>query len=394
MKALQWILCLTALGACLSAKAVTINVPGDYSSVYVALQHAVSGDTIKIAPGNYHEPEPWQDPDIPSDVTIEGSGYWNTIVRIDAGGMEGYVSVVPAAGLVLRDFQIWTTTSDTIVGIYASHNATNVTIDRMVIRAKMSAIYTDPELGTTITNSIAVGSNTIYTLIYFANGPGITMHNNLLMNSADGMSYPIEHSYFAFYNVTDPIEGGLPIDPTDIILTSNPLNADFTTISGTLLIDGGRPDLADPFDGTRSDIGCGYAQVSCALGWNPDIPRLPTIGDPPEETFCPGKQFTLYFLDRKEARPPFNGEVDLQKFIIMDVYGSYYFYPTWTTEVDYLPITITDGYFNTGTIFDFTWPEFDGAAHGIVFWAALFNPADNSIGGYSALTFGYEADCP
>ena len=323
MKALQWILSLTALGACLSAKAVTINVPGDYSSVYVALQHAVSGDTIKIAPGSYNEPDPWHE--MATNVTIEGSGYWNTIVRIDAGGMQGYLSVGAAAGLVMRDFQIWTTTSDTIIGIYASHNATNVTIDRMVIRAKMIALYTDPDLGTTITNSIVNGSNTIYNLIGCENGSGFTMHNNLLMNSAGGMTYPIEHSYFAFYNVTNPIEGGLPIDPTDVILTSNPLNPDFTTIAGTPLIDGGRPDLADPFDGTRSDIGCGYAQVSCALGWNPDIPRLPTIGDPPEETFCPGKQFTLYFRDRKEAFPPFNGEVDLQKFIILDVYGSYYY---------------------------------------------------------------------
>lgn len=392
MKALQWILCLTALGACLNVEAVTINVPGDYSSVYVALQHAVSGDVIKIAPGNYKEPKSWRN--MPTDVTIEGSGYWNTIIRIDGSSSEGYTSIRAEPGLVLRDFQVWTTTSSTIVVIYTSRNATNVTLDRMVIRAKMGAIYTDPELGTTITNSIIVGGNTIHNLIDFENGPGITMYNNLLMNSAGGLSYPIAHSHFAFYNVTVPIEGGLPIDPTDIILTSNPLNADFTTQAGTPLIDGGRPDLADPFDGTRSDIGCGYAQVSCALGWNPDIPHLPTIGDPPEETFCPGKQFTLYFLDRKEAFPPFNGEVDLQKFIILDVYGSYYFYPRWTTELDYLPLTVTDGYEHSGTIFDFTWPEFDGTAHGIVFWAGIFNPETGSIGGYSALGFGYKADCP
>ena len=389
MKALQWILCLTALGACLNVEAVTINVPGDYSSVYVALQHAVSGDVIKIAPGNYKEPKSWRN--MAADVTIEGSGYWNTIVRVET---DSYTCITPSAGLALRDFQIWTTTGSTIIAILASYSATNVTLDRMVIRAEMRAIYTDPELGTTITNSIIVGNNTIYNLIGCENGSGFTLHNNLLMNSAGGLGNPIAHSHFAFYNVTVPIEGGLPIDPTDIILTSNPLNADFTTQAGTPLIDGGRPDLADPFDGTRSDIGCGYAQVSCALGWNPDIPHLPTIGDPPEETFCPGKQFTLYFLDRKEARPPFNGEVDLQKFIILDVYGSYYFYPLWTPDADFEPVTITDGYSSSGTIFDFTWPEFDGTAHGIVFWAGIFNPETGSIGGYSALGFGYKADYP
>lgn len=390
MKTLHWILCLTALGACLNVEAVTINVPDDYSSVYVALQHAVSGDVIKIAPGNYKEPKSWRN--MPTDVIIEGSGYWNTIIRIDGSSSEGYTSIRAESGLVLRDFQVWTTTSSTIVAIYASRNATNVTIDRMVIRAKMRAIYSDPELGTTITNSIIVGSNTIYSLIDCENGSGFTLYNNLLMNSASGLGNPTTHSHFAFYNVTMPIDGGLPIDPTDLVLKSNPLNADFTTISGTPLIDGGRPDLADPFDGTRSDIGCGYAQVSCALGWNPDIPRLPTIGNPPEETFYPGKQFTLYFSDRKEAFPPFNGEVDLQKFIILDVYGNYYFYPRWTTELDYLPLTVTDGYEHSGTILDFTWPEFDGTAHGIVFWAGIFNPETGSIGGYSALAFGYETD--
>ena len=61
------------------------------------------------------------------------------------------------------------------------------------------------------------------------------------------------------------------------------------------------------------------------------------------------------------------------QYILLDVYGSYFFYPGWSQSVDYNVISIDpfDEYHQT--ILTFTWPEGAGSASGLYFYGALFH---------------------
>lgn len=362
--------------------AATVHVPGDYPSVHEAWNHVVSGDTIQIAAGNYVELG-WEN--IVAGVTVEGAGWWNTILDIDGPNNVSILADQPDC--VFRNFQVWAVWASNLVAIYA----TGVVFDQMVLRPTASGICFEPDTAPTLTNLVIDGG---YTALLFSPDSGETMHNVLIMNTDEGLTDPGAHEYFAFYNVTTPIRGGLPIDPTDLPpLTANPLNADYTTAPNAPIIDAGDPDIIDSYDGTVSDIGCGYAQRVCKIGWTPEIDRVPKPGNPSEEVFCPGKQFTLYYQDLKSLYPPLNGSVTVQKFVVLDVYGGYYFWPSWVTDVNWVDRPIFDGYDQSGTILSFTWPQFDGEAHGLVIWAALWDATDPQPPIISALQFGYTSEC-
>lgn len=378
--------------------AATVHVPGDYSSVYEAWDHVVSGDTIKIAAGDHREPEGWGTWDhtghmVPG-VTVEGSGWWNTRVNITSSSSMGYVGIIAnEANCVFRDFYLWTDSSTHLIDIYAA----GVVLDRMVIRPTKSGICVAPEAEAVVSNVAVVGTGTRTNGAFLAetSGAPATITNCLVVDMPYGLKGPFPHSHVAFYDVTTPYENGAIPDPTDLPpLAENPLNADYTTKSLAPIIDAGDPDVIDSYDGTRSDIGPGYAQRVCKLGWTPEIDRVPTLGHPAEEVFCPGKQFTLYYQDLKALYPPLDGSVDVQKFVVLDVYGGYYFWPDWTTETGWVDRPIFDGYDQSGTILDFTWPQFDGEAHGLAIWAALWNPTDPQPPMISGLQFGYTSECP
>ena len=65
-----------------SAQAATRAVPSQYSTLRAALESATSGDVITIAPGTYQE----SGLDVPSGVTIEGTGAKPQDVMLDGGG--------------------------------------------------------------------------------------------------------------------------------------------------------------------------------------------------------------------------------------------------------------------------------------------------------------------
>lgn len=367
--------------------AATVHVPGDYPSVYEALGHVVSGDIIKIAEVNYTEPQRWDN--LVAGVIVEGSGWWCTILCFeDHVGIE-----VNQPGCVFRNFQIWGRAVANLVDIYAP----GAVFDRMVLRPTASGVYVDVGANPTLSNLVIDGgSNPLSTELLLAEPETqAVIYNCLLMNAHQGIRNNLPHRYMAFWNVTEPYAAGTIPDPTDLpLLTANPLTADYTTIPGAPIIDAGDPDVIDSYDGTVSDIGCGYAQRVCKIGWTPEIDRVPTPGDPTEEVFCPEKQFTLYYQDLKANYPPLNGAATVQKFVVLDVYGGYYFWPDWTTETGWVDRPIFDGYDQSGTILDFTWPQFDGEAHGLAIWAALWNPTDPQPPMISGLQFGYTSECP
>lgn len=82
--------------------------------------------------------------------------------------------------------------------------------------------------------------------------------------------------------------------------------------------------------------------------------------------------------------------VTLDKYIILDVYGSYFFGPGWTQNLDFETQTFPDGYNQTLPILNFQWPEVSGHAGGLKFYAGcLYAGTVNLVGDISMVEFGY-----
>ncbi|MBN1552696.1 VCBS repeat-containing protein [bacterium] len=102
--------------------------------------------------------------------------------------------------------------------------------------------------------------------------------------------------------------------------------------------------------------------------------------------FYPGNQFLL------EAQVC-NGErdvsLDFLLFIMLDVYGDYFFYPSWGTVLDYASLSQPPCSCSNYVIFDFMWPDTGSEASGIILWAAVTDEFFNLIGSYDYVEFGW-----
>ncbi len=80
-------------------------------------------------------------------------------------------------------------------------------------------------------------------------------------------------------------------------------------------------------------------------------------------------------------------------FVILDVYGSYFFAPSFNQEFDnYLSLypEFTMGTTEVEILPSFIWPENVGSASGIVWYGALTNPAMTELFGVmSSFTSGW-----
>ncbi len=196
------------------------------------------------------------------------------------------------------------------------------------------------------------------------------------------------------------------------------------------MIDAGNPDPAfnDP-DGTRCDIGPWGGPLSTTP--LPLIPTWPpytatpvisptpapsptatpspwdtpadsptplssaTPTSPPEEItydlilnadrFGPGDAFSLTrsAVNSGSSRPVF-------EIIVLDVYGSYYFWPEWTPELQGIESVLLHGV-STIVVLQFTWPSGDvGHASNLWFWGGCVDPATGTlVTGISGADFGY-----
>lgn len=70
------------------------------------------------------------------------------------------------------------------------------------------------------------------------------------------------------------------------------------------------------------------------------------------------------------------GPFQARQAIVLDVWGSYYFWPTWTQEVGWGYRGFNPRSQTTQTILEFEWPAGAGSGDNIIFWAALL--AENS----------------
>ncbi|MBN1355955.1 agmatine deiminase family protein [bacterium] len=80
----------------------------------------------------------------------------------------------------------------------------------------------------------------------------------------------------------------------------------------------------------------------------------------------------------------------VSQYILLDIYGSFWFWPGWTESLDFMNRYLDRGFNDTETVFDFTWPEVGGSAAGLRFWGALLDPETMTLmGEYDMVEFSY-----
>ncbi len=105
------------------------------------------------------------------------------------------------------------------------------------------------------------------------------------------------------------------------------------------------------------------------------------------ETFHAGDEF---ILTRTGWNP--HGTMELDEWIILDVYGSYWFWPDWSVEPDCALVELPSYEYDHQTRLQFDWPtENVGAAEGLKFWGAFLHPQSSIlVGEFDVVSFGYE----
>ncbi len=105
--------------------------------------------------------------------------------------------------------------------------------------------------------------------------------------------------------------------------------------------------------------------------------------------FRPGDMFDLRLIVHN-PEPEFTAFI----FLILDVHGSYFFWPGWKNMdqgIDYSIEHLESGHREERQIMRFFWPSIEGADYGLLFMSALFDPDKGEMRGvidYSG--WGYE----
>jgi hypothetical protein len=125
-------------------------------------------------------------------------------------------------------------------------------------------------------------------------------------------------------------------------------------------------------------------------------PPTPTPGAPnlsidlqlSQDMFQAGDPFILMAVLTNHGAG--NHETDM--YVILDVYGNYWFYPSWSQTIDKFRQPFWHKAQYVRYILDFIWPEVDSTADGIRFWGAITAPNNVEII-YSTdmVEFGYRA---
>ncbi len=107
----------------------------------------------------------------------------------------------------------------------------------------------------------------------------------------------------------------------------------------------------------------------------------------PGTDFGPGDSC---YIEAHVCNPSSVTYVDIPLFVILDVYGSLYFAPSFSEFDNYIIEELTPGTYIETVISEFQWPEGAGSATGIVLYGAMTNKDITALfGTYDAYTFGW-----
>lgn len=104
-----------------------------------------------------------------------------------------------------------------------------------------------------------------------------------------------------------------------------------------------------------------------------------------DHTFQNGESFLL----NRSIHNSFSNTVTVVEYIILDVYGQYWFAPSWTQTAESVTQTAFPSSTRTNTILDFTWPQIDGSAGGIRIWGGIVMFETSDLLDYDLVEFGW-----
>ncbi len=83
-------------------------------------------------------------------------------------------------------------------------------------------------------------------------------------------------------------------------------------------------------------------------------------------------------------------QVGMDAYVLLEVYGQFWFWPGWTLSLDFSNIPCPAMASHESDVLDFIWPQGVGAAFGLKFWGAAFVPETyDLIGEVRMITWGY-----
>ncbi len=107
----------------------------------------------------------------------------------------------------------------------------------------------------------------------------------------------------------------------------------------------------------------------------------------PDHHFSPGEACSLAVDICNPSDDVYDG---IPLFVLLDVYGSYYFAPSFGQAFDHFTINVIPGMHQLEVLPEFAWPDNAGSASGILFHSAMTNPEMTELmGGMSTWSFGW-----
>ncbi len=119
-------------------------------------------------------------------------------------------------------------------------------------------------------------------------------------------------------------------------------------------------------------------------------PTCDTLG---AELYMPGTDFgpgDMVSCTVTVCNPGPDTYTDVPLFVILDVYGSYFFWPSFNTTFDNMPIDLDVGTADYVVLPEFPWPANAGNATGVMFYAAMTDSGYTGLFGELGMwTFGW-----
>jgi hypothetical protein len=236
---------------------VDINGAGQFTSIQLAINNAVAGDTIQVWPGTYMEAV-----NLSKNLVLQGSGYENTIIT----GTNPYTLTISNG--IMKWFMISSTGGASTGG--RGINISGGKVTNCIIKGCGNVgIFCNNGTNGIIQNCIII-NNGSYGIYIDASSAALTVFNTISRNNTLAGFYANYGNLYRLY--CDGSTGGYggSINGNQGCLDSDPIfvsNIDYHLSSGSPCFDTGQPSLSDP-DGSRSDMG---------YFGGPDCPIFPVV---------------------------------------------------------------------------------------------------------------------
>ena len=96
------------------------------------------------------------------------------------------------------------------------------------------------------------------------------------------------------------------------------------------------------------------------------------------------------FLINRHCGNPEPGDYDVDEYIILDIQGIYWFWPSWNQTGDCLNWTLAGNSADHAEILKFQWPQIDMALSGIRFWGGMVEHETVNLMAYTWVDWGFE----